>query len=65
MSRGPGSPGEVDPTNPFDVDGAMDPGRFPLDELVSQVYPAADVQQAIDDLHDGKLNRGVLDFENA
>ena len=32
MNRGPGSPGEVDPDYPFDIDGALDPGRFPIDE---------------------------------
>jgi alpha,alpha-trehalose phosphorylase len=32
VSRGPGSPGEVDPDYPFDIDGALDPGRFPIDE---------------------------------
>jgi S-(hydroxymethyl)glutathione dehydrogenase/alcohol dehydrogenase len=37
-------------------------GRFLLDEMVSQTYPPADIQQALDDLHDGKLNRGVLAF---
>jgi S-(hydroxymethyl)glutathione dehydrogenase/alcohol dehydrogenase len=35
-------------------------GRLLLDEMVSQVYDLADVQLALDDLHDGKLNRGVL-----
>jgi Zn-dependent alcohol dehydrogenase len=35
-------------------------GRLLLDEMVSQVYDLADVQTALDDLHDGKLNRGVL-----
>jgi S-(hydroxymethyl)glutathione dehydrogenase/alcohol dehydrogenase len=37
-------------------------GRFLLDEMVSQVYQPADITQALDDLHDGKLNRGVLAF---
>jgi Zn-dependent alcohol dehydrogenase len=35
-------------------------GRMPLDEMVSQTYDLADVQQALDDMHAGKLNRGVL-----
>jgi Zn-dependent alcohol dehydrogenase len=28
--------------------------------MVSQIYPLADIQQALDDMHAGKLNRGVL-----
>jgi Zn-dependent alcohol dehydrogenase len=28
--------------------------------MVSQVYDLADIQQALDDMHAGKLNRGVL-----
>ena len=35
-------------------------GRLQLDEMVSQVYDLADIQQALDDMHAGKLNRGVL-----
>ena len=35
-------------------------GRLNLDDMVSQVYDLGDVQQALDDLHAGKLNRGVL-----
>jgi S-(hydroxymethyl)glutathione dehydrogenase/alcohol dehydrogenase len=35
-------------------------GRLQLDEMVSQVYDLADVDQALDDMHHGKLNRGVL-----
>ena len=35
-------------------------GRLKLDEMVSQIYDLGDVQQALDDLHHGKLNRGVL-----
>ncbi len=35
-------------------------GRFQLDEMVSQTYDLADIQLALDDLHHGKLNRGVL-----
>jgi len=37
-------------------------GKFLLDEMVSQQYPAADIQSALDDLEAGKLNRGVLIF---
>jgi Zn-dependent alcohol dehydrogenase len=35
-------------------------GRLDLRSMVSQVYDLADVQTALDDLHHGKLNRGVL-----
>jgi S-(hydroxymethyl)glutathione dehydrogenase/alcohol dehydrogenase len=35
-------------------------GRLQLDEMVSQVYDLADVNQALEDMHAGKLNRGVL-----
>ncbi|HEV8064270.1 MAG TPA: Zn-dependent alcohol dehydrogenase, partial [Acidimicrobiales bacterium] len=35
-------------------------GRFKLDEMVTKEYPLSDVQAAVDDLHAGKLNRGVL-----
>lgn len=35
-------------------------GRLDLDAMVSQVYDLADVGQALDDLHHGKLNRAVL-----
>jgi S-(hydroxymethyl)glutathione dehydrogenase/alcohol dehydrogenase len=35
-------------------------GRLLLDEMVSQVYPLDQINQALDDLHHGKLNRGVL-----
>jgi S-(hydroxymethyl)glutathione dehydrogenase/alcohol dehydrogenase len=35
-------------------------GRLLLDEMVSQVYPLGAIGQALDDLHHGKLNRGVL-----
>lgn len=37
-------------------------GRLQLDEMVSQTYPLADIQLALDDMHAGKLNRGVLDL---
>ncbi|HEX6165271.1 MAG TPA: alcohol dehydrogenase catalytic domain-containing protein [Acidimicrobiales bacterium] len=35
-------------------------GRLLLDEMVSQVYPLDQITRALDDLHHGKLNRGVL-----
>jgi Zn-dependent alcohol dehydrogenase len=35
-------------------------GRLLLDEMVSQIYPLAQITQALDDLEHGKLNRGVL-----
>jgi Zn-dependent alcohol dehydrogenase len=35
-------------------------GRLQLDEMVSQVYDLGDVSQALEDMHAGKLNRGVL-----
>jgi Zn-dependent alcohol dehydrogenase len=37
-------------------------GRFKLDEMVTKQYPLGDIQAAIDDLHAGKLNRGVLEI---
>jgi S-(hydroxymethyl)glutathione dehydrogenase/alcohol dehydrogenase len=40
-------------------------GRLPLDEMVSQIYPLADIEQALDDMHHGKLNRGVLAVASA
>lgn len=39
-------------------------GRLKLDEMVSQVYDLGDIQQALDDLHHGKLNRGVLSLNS-
>jgi S-(hydroxymethyl)glutathione dehydrogenase/alcohol dehydrogenase len=35
-------------------------GRLLLDEMVSQTYPLDQIGQALEDLHHGKLNRGVL-----
>ena len=35
-------------------------GRFLLDEMVTKTYPLGHIGEAISDLHDGKLNRGVL-----
>jgi S-(hydroxymethyl)glutathione dehydrogenase/alcohol dehydrogenase len=37
-------------------------GRFQLDEMVSKTYAPDDIETALHDLHDGKLNRGVLTF---
>ncbi len=39
-------------------------GRLKLDELVSQTYPLEDFQLALDELHDGKLARGVLTVQS-
>lgn len=39
-------------------------GRLKLDELVSRTYPLADFQLALDELHAGKLARGVLDVQS-
>jgi Zn-dependent alcohol dehydrogenase len=35
-------------------------GRLQLDEMVSKVYDLADIQQALNDMQAGILNRGVL-----
>jgi S-(hydroxymethyl)glutathione dehydrogenase/alcohol dehydrogenase len=40
-------------------------GRLKLDELVSCTYPLQEVQSALDDLHAGKLNRGVFDVAHS
>jgi len=37
-------------------------GRFLLDELVSATYPLDAFETVLDDLHEGKLARGVLTF---
>jgi S-(hydroxymethyl)glutathione dehydrogenase/alcohol dehydrogenase len=37
-------------------------GRVMLDELVSQVYPHAEFHTVLDDMHAGRLARGVLAF---
>jgi S-(hydroxymethyl)glutathione dehydrogenase/alcohol dehydrogenase len=37
-------------------------GRFLLDEMVSQVYELRNVEEALSDLENGKLNRAVLDL---
>jgi S-(hydroxymethyl)glutathione dehydrogenase/alcohol dehydrogenase len=44
---------------PLIVD-AYQRGEIKLDELVSARYPIEDWERAVDDLHDGKLARGVL-----
>ena len=33
-----------------------------LDELVSATYPLEEFQTVLEDMHDGKLARGVLTF---
>ena len=38
-------------------------GRLKLDELVSATYPIEDFGKALDELHEGKLARGVLTFD--
>lgn len=38
-------------------------GRFLLDEMVSQTYELGEIGAALEDLHHGKLNRGVLDIQ--
>ena len=35
-------------------------GRLKLDELVTATYPLEDFEKALDELHEGKLARGVL-----
>lgn len=37
-------------------------GKLMLDELVTQTYPMEDFDQVVEDMHDGKLARGVLTF---
>lgn len=37
-------------------------GRLKLDELVTRTYPLEDFQTVVDDMHEGKLARGVLEF---
>jgi S-(hydroxymethyl)glutathione dehydrogenase/alcohol dehydrogenase len=37
-------------------------GKLKLDELVSATYPLEGFQQVVDDMHAGKLARGVLTF---
>jgi Zn-dependent alcohol dehydrogenase len=37
-------------------------GRFKLDEMVTRTYPLAAIADAVADLRDGKLNRGVLEI---
>ena len=40
-------------------------GRLKLDELVTQTYPLEQLQAVLDDMHDGKLARGVLSVTEA
>ena len=37
-------------------------GRFKLDELVTKTYALEDIQDTLDDMHNGDLARGVLTF---
>jgi Zn-dependent alcohol dehydrogenase len=37
-------------------------GKLMLDELVTQTYPMEDFHKVVDDMHEGKLARGVLTF---
>ncbi len=39
-------------------------GRLKLDELVTATYPIEGFDQALEELHDGKLARGVMVFED-
>ncbi len=36
-------------------------GKFKLDELVTKVYPLDEIQTVLDDMHKGRLARGVLE----
>jgi S-(hydroxymethyl)glutathione dehydrogenase/alcohol dehydrogenase len=36
-------------------------GRFKLDELVSRIYPMDEIHIVLDDMHHGRLARGVLE----
>jgi S-(hydroxymethyl)glutathione dehydrogenase/alcohol dehydrogenase len=38
-------------------------GRLKLDELVSATYPMSEFNTALDELHQGKLARGVLTLD--
>ena len=38
-------------------------GRFMLDEMVSKTYDLANIEEALHDLEEGKLNRGVLTLD--
>ena len=37
-------------------------GKFDLDSMVSRTYPLEQFDQVAQDMHDGKLARGVLTF---
>jgi S-(hydroxymethyl)glutathione dehydrogenase/alcohol dehydrogenase len=39
-------------------------GRLKLDELVTATYPIEGFDQALEELHEGKLARGVMVFED-
>jgi Zn-dependent alcohol dehydrogenase len=49
---------------PLLVDFYLD-GRLLLDEMVSRVYPLAEIEHALADLRAGTLNRGVLEVHPA
>jgi S-(hydroxymethyl)glutathione dehydrogenase/alcohol dehydrogenase len=40
-------------------------GKFMLDELVTKIYPMDDIHRLIEDMHDGRLARGVLEMTPA
>ena len=37
-------------------------GKFKLDELVTRIYPMEDIHVLLEDMHEGRLARGVLDI---
>lgn len=39
-------------------------GRLPLDKMISKTYPLAEINEAFEDMAAGKLNRGVLVFDD-
>jgi Zn-dependent alcohol dehydrogenase len=43
--------------------GLYQDGRLQLDEMVSQIYDLGDITTALEDMHAGKLNRGVLSLQ--
>ena len=40
-------------------------GKFMLDELVTKIYPMDDIHRLIEDMHAGRLARGVLEMTPA
>jgi S-(hydroxymethyl)glutathione dehydrogenase/alcohol dehydrogenase len=40
-------------------------GQLLLDELVTQTYPLSEINQAYEDMHEGRNIRGVVDFSRA